>query len=78
MIVGAKGLKRVFMFGKFRSKKSTVASSVSKKISKSNNSTIGTNKKTQKSRANGTSGSDVSVIRNEHTSNGQNRNSSSG
>lgn len=63
------------MFGKFRSKSSTTSS---KKLSKSKSSSI--ESKTEKSfnKRAGTSGSDVSVIRNENMSNAQNRNSSSG
>ncbi|GAB0088659.1 uncharacterized protein DMENIID0001_031220 [Sergentomyia squamirostris] len=84
MIVGAKGLKKVFRFGKFRSGKSKSGKNQSSATSQIKPpeppKEIDTHLKTLKSeriRA-GTSGSDVSETRNEHTMNAQNRNSSSG
>lgn len=73
MIVGAKGLKRVFMFGKFKSKKPSV-----KKLGNTKASNYDTKADKNFNKRSGTSGSDVSVIRNENLSGAQNRNSSSG
>ncbi|XP_055679197.1 uncharacterized protein LOC129787529 isoform X1 [Lutzomyia longipalpis] len=82
MLIGAKGLKKVFRFGKFRSGKSIKAAKTQTQIPPPQlpQSTKGIEnhlKNEQRIRA-GTSGSDVSEARNEHTMNAQNRNSSSG
>lgn len=79
LFIGAKSLKKVFKFGKFRSKKTIVPTG--KQITKhSDQSSVDIktrSKKGDRSRI-ATSGSEVSEVRNEHTLNGHNRNSSSG
>ncbi|XP_055702862.1 uncharacterized protein LOC129801626 isoform X4 [Phlebotomus papatasi] len=82
MLVGAKGLKKVFRFGKFRSGKSSKTSKTQTQITQTQlpqpPKEIENHLKNEQRIRAGTSGSDVSEARNEHTMNAQHRNSSSG
>ncbi|KAG5680348.1 hypothetical protein PVAND_009858 [Polypedilum vanderplanki] len=84
-IIGAIGLKNVFKLGKFRNKKPLLSASPTKMTnngdSKRQSDQEGgkaKNKRQNRSRIIGTSGSEISVRRTETAMNGHNRNSSSG
>lgn len=76
LIVGAKGLKKVFRFAKFRKNKSSKQSAASQKQQQLTSQDAG-KMDSHRIRVT-TSGSDVSELRHEQTMNAQNRNSSSG
>lgn len=87
-MIGAKNLKKVFHFGKFRKSKSTKSAKSSKQQHQSQQHQVITAEALSKNRMShldshrgaraATSGSDVSELRHETAMNGQNRNSSSG
>lgn len=87
-MLGAKSLKKVFRFGKFRKAKTAKAGAKTSKSSKPAQNQLITAETLSKNRISHldshrgvratTSGSDVSELRHETTMHGQNRNSSSG